>query len=79
METSYENGLTHRSMMDKTSCKMEPRPQLHDENKRSVGRPRKRWEDDINQVVRTDETKESKGSDMKKNDTWIRAAKEQKE
>ena len=45
---------------------------------RSVGRPRKRWEDDINEFGRTDETEESKGNDLKNNDTWIWAAKDQK-
>ena len=36
---------------------------------RHAGRPRKRWEDDINESVRDDETEESKGNDLKNNDT----------
>ena len=33
---------------------------------RSVGRPRKRWEDDINEFSRPEETEETKGNDLKK-------------
>ena len=32
---------------------------------RSVGRPRKRWEDEINEQLRQEETAEAKGSDLK--------------
>ena len=37
---------------------------------RSVGRPRKIWEDDINEFLRPEETEEAKGNDLKKNNTW---------
>ena len=33
---------------------------------RSVGRPRKRWEDEINDFIKTEEISESIGSDQKK-------------
>ena len=36
---------------------------------RSVGRPRKRWEDEINEQLREEETAEAKGSDLKNYDT----------
>ena len=36
---------------------------------RSVGRP-ERWEDDINEFLRTQETEEAKGNEMKNNSTW---------
>ena len=43
---------------------------------RSVGRPRKRWEDDLNECVKCEETEESRGIDLK---TWLQAAKKQKQ
>ena len=44
---------------------------------RAGRRPRKRWKDDINQFLKPEETKETKGNDLKKNDTWMRVAKDQ--
>ena len=44
---------------------------------RAVGRPRKRYEDDINQFFKPEETEETKGNELKNNDTWIRVAKDQ--
>ena len=32
---------------------------------RPVGRPRKRWEDEINEFMKTEETEESKGNNLK--------------
>ena len=45
---------------------------------RRVGRPKKRWYDDINQFVKLDETEETRGNDLKNNDTCLKAAKDQK-
>ena len=45
---------------------------------RAVGRPRKRWEDDINQFLKPEETEATKGDDFTNNDTWIWAAKDAK-
>ena len=42
-----------------------------------MGRPRKRWEDDVYPLVKPEETEETKGNDLKNNDTWIWAAKDQ--
>ena len=42
-----------------------------------MGRPRKRWEDDVNQFLKPEETEETKGNDLKNNDTWKREAKDQ--
>ena len=36
------------------------------------------WEDDINQCLKPEETEETKGNDLKNNDTWIKAAKDRK-
>ena len=43
-----------------------------------VGRPNKRWEEDSNQFVRSDETEETRGNDLKNNDIWLKAATDQK-
>ena len=45
---------------------------------RPVGR-RKKWEDEVNQFVKTEESEESKGNDLKNNDRWIRQANKQEE
>ena len=42
---------------------------------RPVGRPRKRWEDEIIDFLKPEETEETKGSETKNNDTWIKEAK----
>ena len=46
---------------------------------RSVGRPRKRWEDDINEFLKPEETEDAKGNDLKNNCTCKIQAKKQKE
>ena len=48
---------------------------------RSVGKPKKRWEDDINEFLRAEETEEAKGNDLKKqlHYTWKTHAKKHKE
>ena len=43
---------------------------------RAVGRP-KRWEDEVNQFLKPEETDETKGNGIKNNDTWIWVAKDQ--
>ena len=45
----------------------------------SIGRPRKRWEDDISEFLRPEETEEGKGSDLRNNCTWKIHAKKHKE
>ena len=37
---------------------------------RPVGRSRKRWDDDIDEQLRPEETEEAKGHDLKNNSTW---------
>ena len=44
---------------------------------RRVGRPKKSWEDDINQVAKPDDSEATRGSDLKNNDTWLKAAEDQ--
>ena len=46
---------------------------------RPVGRPKKRWEDEINDFLKPEETEETKGNEKKNNDTWIKVAKIEKD
>ena len=43
---------------------------------RAVGRLRKRWEDEVNDCFKPEETKATNGSDVKNNHTWIQVAKQ---
>ena len=55
-------------------------PELSTNNKtyRAIGRPRRRWEDDINEFLKPEEneTGNSAESDNKYNKSWIKAAKD---
>ena len=44
---------------------------------RAVGRPNKRWEDEINDFLRPERTKEEASNVERNNDDWIRTAKDQ--
>ena len=44
----------------------------------SSGKTDKRWEDDINQFLKPEETEETKGTELKNNGTWVWAAQDQK-
>ena len=50
---------------NKKAAKWSPGFSIGDEANRAVGRPRKRWEEDINQLFKTEETKEIKRNDLK--------------
>ena len=71
-----ETGNEDRLRWSKKSSNMESRPQHWMQSSRAVRRPRKRWEDDVNQFFKLEETEETKGNDVKNNDTWIRVAKD---
>ena len=43
---------------------------------RAVGRPRRRWEDEINEFLKLEEAETTKGNDMKYNSAWITVAKD---
>ena len=45
------------------------------ELKRKARRPAKRWEDDLNEFVKDEETEATQSNDLKNNDTWLTAAK----
>ena len=64
--------------MDKKAATWNPGPRIEANASGRVGRPRKKRKDDINQFVKLDETEDTRGSDLKNNDTWLKAAKDQK-
>ena len=43
---------------------------------RAAGRLRKRWEDQVNDFFKPEETEATNGSDVKNNHTWIQVAKQ---
>ena len=47
--------------------------------RRLVGRPKRRWEDDINEFTKPGETKEGKKFDLTNNNSWMIEAKKYKE
>ena len=42
---------------------------------RAVVRPKRRWEDEINEFLKAEETETTTGNDMTDNSTWIKVAK----
>ena len=54
----------------KKAAKWNPGLSTKHQTNRTVGRPKKRWEDEINE--------ETKGNDIKNYDTWIKVAKKSK-
>ena len=77
MEVGNEEHNSARDKMVKKTAKWNTGLSSGCKASRVVGRPRKRWEDDINQFLKPEETKETKGNDLKNNDTWMRVAKDQ--
>ena len=65
--------------MDRKAATWNPGPRIEAKASRRVGRPRKIRKDDINQFVKLDETEETRGSDLKNNDTWLKIKKIWKE
>ena len=51
--------------LTKTAAKWNPGLSIGAKAYRAVGRPNKRWEDDINQFLEPEETAETKGNDLK--------------
>ena len=43
---------------------------------RAIGRPRRRWEDEINEFLKLEEAEISTENDTKCNSSWIKAAKD---
>ena len=59
----------------KTTAKWNPVLGPKHQTNRPVERPKKRWEDEINEFLKPEETEETKGNETKNNDTWIKVAK----
>ena len=59
----------------KKAAKWNPGFSTKRQTTRPVGRPKQRWEDEINDFLKSDETGETKGNEIKNNDTWIKVAK----
>ena len=76
MEIGNEDRFSTRDKMVIKSSKMEPMPQHWMQSKQSSGKT-ERWEDDINQFLKPEETEETKGNDLKNNDTWMQVAEDQ--
>ena len=77
METSDENRIVTGWKMGSESSWMEPWVQ---HEIRAVGRPRKRWADEINDFLRWDRTEDATKKTLKEtNIGWIKTAKDQKE
>ena len=65
---------------DRWTSKIEWKPGLDIKIKanRQVGTARKGWEDEINEVLRPEESEESNGNDLRNNSTWKVQAKKTK-
>ena len=60
------------------SSGMELWPQHKLQNLQSRGKTKKRWEDEINEFLRTARIEEETNNDEINNDAWIKTAKDQK-
>ena len=77
VEAGDENrNITDREMVDQ-SCGMEPRTQLKIQDQQIFCRPRRRWENDINEFLNQieDETENPTESSNHVNKNWINTAK----
>ena len=74
METGAENSNITERVMVEESCRMELSSKY--KNNRAIGRPRKGWEDDINEFLKLEdnETENSVESSSQFNKIWINAA-----
>ena len=59
----------------KKAAKWNPGLSTTQQTNRPVGRPNKRWEDEINDFLKPEETEETKPDEKKKNDASIKTAK----
>ena len=76
MATGDENSIATTRTMGKKSSRMESRPQHYNQDIQSSRKTNKRWEHEINDVLKPVKTEATKGSDLKNNDTWILVAKQ---
>ena len=76
MEIGNEDRFSARHKMFKKSTKMESRPQQWFQIKQSSGKTQKEM-GRRHQFLKLEETEETKGNDLKNNETWIRLPKDQ--
>ena len=57
----------------KKAAKWNPGLSTKHQTNRPVGTPKKRWQDEINDFLKP-ENEETKGCEIKKNDTWLKVA-----
>ena len=76
MENSDENRFATGERWTVKAAEWNPELSTKYQTHRTVGRPRKRWEDEINEFLKPEETEATTGNDMKKNNTWIKVAKD---
>ena len=79
METGAENGNITEWEMIEENCRMEPWTQLSKyRTNKATGRPRKRWEDDIDEFFKLDEDETENFIERSSqiNKTWINTAKD---
>ena len=80
MEDGKKNNIPTERKMDKQNIRLTPwsRQQNQDnkiKTRRSVGRPKRRWEDDTNEFMRPGETKYERKYDLKNNSSRMTEAK----
>ena len=57
------------------AAKWNPGLSTKHQTNRAVGRPKKRWEDEIDDFLKPAETEETKGNEIESNDTCLKEAK----
>ena len=67
--SGHENRFTTGKHMDEKSITVEPKPRLNNKNDQKRRKIKKRREDDLNEFIKVQETEDSRGSDLRNNDT----------
>ena len=71
MEISDENRIATDERWVVKAAEWNPELGTKYQTNRAVGRPKKRWEDEINEFLKPEETEATTGNDMKNHNTWI--------
>ena len=69
----------HEKRWTKRIFDWHPGPDTRIKTRRQVGRPKRRWEDDLNEFLKTEETQEKTKYDLMNNNSWMTEAKKYKE
>ena len=76
MAIGDENSIATKSMTGRKAAEWNPGLSTKIKTCRAVGRPKKTWEDEINDFLKPEETEATEGNDIKNNDTWLWTAKQ---